>query len=142
MTLDTMAPNPVWNASDHLKTVTTLSKIDASFVFKIWCDDGCKDCRAQLPDFSAALSAANINPNCIEQYSVNRLPGGKKQGPLVEEYGISRIPTIILEQKIDATSSSLPFQEIARYVEFSDLSAADYLSEMLSEHLDSTTYSE
>ena len=69
MTLDTMAPNPVWNASDHLKTVTTLSKLDASFVFKIWCDDGCKDCRAQLPDFSAALSAANINPNCIEQYS-------------------------------------------------------------------------
>ena len=139
MTLDSMAPNPVWNASAHLETVTTLSKLDASFVFKIWCDDGCKDCRAQLPDFSAALSAANINPNCIEQYPVNRLPGGKKQGPLVEEYGISRIPTIILEQKVDDPSSPIPVQEIARYVEFAELPAADYISEVLSKHINSTT---
>lgn len=140
MTLDSMTPNPIWNASDHLETVTALSKLDSNFVFKIWCDDGCKDCRAQLPNFSAALSAANINPNCIEQYPVDRLPDGKKQGPLVDEYDISRIPTIILEEKIDTPTSST--REIARYVELAEIPAADYLSEALSKYLNSTALSE
>ena len=132
-----MVPNSIWNASDHTETINTLSKLDDTFKFKIWCDDGCKDCRAQMPDFAAALSAANIHSSCVEQYSVERLPTGKKKGPLVGEYGVTRIPTIIIERESKQNPIRAP-DEIARYVELEDIPAADYLSGILANYLSKT----
>lgn len=124
MELAVMEPNPAWDPGAHEETVATLRGLDEAYSFKIWCDDGCKDCRAQLPDFSAALAAAGIADQRIEVYPVERLPEGKKRGPRVSEYGIERIPTIVVEH--DST-------EVARFVEGEPVPAADYLATQLRE---------
>lgn len=125
MKLDVMEPNPAWDAGAHEETVTTLRSVGAEFTFKVWCDDGCKDCRAQMPDFGAAIKAAGIPDRRVEAYPVERLPEGKKRGPRVEEYGIERIPTIVVERH---------GTEIARFVEDEPVPAAVFLAEQVRKH--------
>lgn len=122
MTLDVMEPNPTWNRSAHEATIATLGGLDETVTFKVWCDDGCNDCRAQMPDFAAALDAAGIREDRIRVYAVERLSGGEKRGPKVDEYGIGRIPTVVVERG---------GEEVARYVEDAAVPAATYLAERL-----------
>ncbi len=44
-------------------TVDVLTRYADEFVSKIWGGDWCKDCRTQLPDFAAALDAAEVPRN-------------------------------------------------------------------------------
>lgn len=119
MTLETMTPAPSWDADEYAESVAVLADLGSEYVFRVWCDDGCKDCQAQLPDFAAALAAADIPPERVIQYAVERLPEGEKRGPQVEAYGITRIPTVVVER--DGV-------EIARFVEEADESIAAYLA--------------
>lgn len=117
MALETMAPNPVWDADAHEDTVSILRDHDV-VTYTIWGGDWCKDCRSQLPDFGAALDAAGVEDDRIEHVAVDR----DKQGPGVEEYDIEYIPTIVVERD---------GEEIARFVESEELPPAAYLAEQL-----------
>lgn len=119
MSLETMAPNPVWDADAHEDTVSILREHD-DVTYTIWGGDWCTDCRSQLPDFGAALDAAGVSDERIEHSAVDQ----DKQGPGVEEYGIEYIPTIVAERD---------GEEVARFVESEDVPAAVFLAEKLSE---------
>lgn len=106
MQLETMQPNPTWDPVAYRDAIDTLGS--AEYVFKVWGGDWCKDCRAQLPDFAAALDAAGVPENRIEHYPVEKEDDGSKTGPGVEEYGIELIPTVVVE---------LDGAEVARFVE-------------------------
>ncbi|WP_330630870.1 thioredoxin family protein [Halocatena halophila] len=118
MTLETMAPNPVWDDEAHESTVSVLAEND-EVTYTIWGGDWCKDCRSQLPDFSAALEAAGVEDDRITHVAVDR----EKNGPGVDEYDIEYIPTIVVERD---------GEEIARFVESESVPAATYLAEQLS----------
>jgi thiol-disulfide isomerase/thioredoxin len=120
MTLETMTPNPVWTASAYEDTVETLRKHD-DVVYKVWGGDWCKDCRAQLPDFAAALRAADVSEDRIEHFAVEK-EDGSKVGPGVEEYDIELIPTIVVERE---------GEELFRYVEDADVPPSVYVAEHL-----------
>jgi hypothetical protein len=122
MELSTMEPNPVWSAGAYEETVDTLAEWGQVVTFRVWGDDGCKDCRSQLPDFAAALAAADVPDEHVVQYEVERLPDGGKRGPQVEEYGIERIPTVVVERG---------GEEIARFVEAEPVPIAVFLAEQL-----------
>ncbi len=117
MPLETLEPNPAWVSDAYADTVDTLDAHD-DVVYKIWCGDWCKDCRAQLPDFGAALEAANIPDDRIVEHALDE----DKQGPGVEEYGIERIPTVVVERD---------GEEIARFVEDEGMPIAVYLADQL-----------
>ena len=125
MTLETMSPNPVWTADAYEETVETLRAHD-DVTYLVWGGDWCKDCRKQLPDFAAALDAAGVPPERIEQYHVER-EDGEKVGERVEEYGIEYIPTVVVERD---------GEEVFRYVEDADVppsvSVAQHLEEQTS----------
>ncbi len=118
MTLETMAPNPVWDDTAHESTVSVLAEHD-EVTYTIWGGDWCKDCRSQLPDFAAALAAAGVDDDRISNVAVDR----EKNGPGVDEYEIEYIPTIVVERD---------GEEIARFVESEPVPAATYLAEQLS----------
>ncbi|WP_121821513.1 thioredoxin family protein [Halostella salina] len=126
MSLETMEPTPTWDSDAHGDTVETLAAHD-DLTYRVWGGDWCKDCRAVLPDFAAALDAAGVPEDRIEQYPVER-EDGEKVGPKVEEYGIELIPTIIVERNGD---------EVARFVESADRPAAAVIADQLDE-LDAT----
>ena len=107
MTLETLAPAEDWSAADHREAVDTLASLGGADRILVWCDDGCKDCRALLPAFGAAVEAAGVEGRVVE-HAVERLPEGEKRGPKVEAYGISRIPTVVIVRYGN---------EIARYEE-------------------------
>jgi thiol-disulfide isomerase/thioredoxin len=118
--LATMEPNPAWDAASYDDAVETLAV--EGLTYRVWGGDWCKDCRAQLPDFGAALAAAAVPDDCIHHYPVEKLDDGSKEGPMVEEYGIERIPTVVVERD---------GEEVARYVEDADVPVAVYLAERL-----------
>ena len=126
MTLDTMEPTPTWDGDAYEDTVEVLAAHD-DLTYKVWGGDWCKDCRAVLPDFAAALSAAGVPEDRIEHYPVER-EDGEKVGPKVDEYGIELIPTIIVERD---------GEEVARFVEEADRPAAVLIAEQL-EDLEAT----
>ncbi|WP_256289774.1 thioredoxin family protein [Halobellus inordinatus] len=119
-TLETMQPNPAWNADAHEDAVEALAA-DA-LVFRVWGGDWCGDCRGQLPDFAAALDAAGVPEERVHHYPVEKEDDGSKTGPLVEEYGIELIPTVVVERD---------GEEVARYVENEAVPIAMYLAERL-----------
>jgi thioredoxin 1 len=125
MTLETMRPTPTWDASAHRETVETLSELSDGITVKVWGADWCGDCRSQLPEFAAALDAAGIPDERIEQYPVEKRDDGSKTGPRVEEYGIEYIPTVIVERE---------GEELARFVEEEPVPIAVYLADRLEEH--------
>ncbi len=116
MTLETMRPNPTWDAASYEDTVDTLATHRDDLTYRIWGGDWCKDCRALLPDLGAALEAAEIPADRIESIAVDT----DKQGPGVEAYEIEHIPTVVVEDD-DGT-------EIARFVEREPLPPAVYLA--------------
>ncbi|WP_248518302.1 TlpA family protein disulfide reductase [Salinarchaeum laminariae] len=124
MSLETMQPTPTWSADAHEETVDTLSAIADEITVKVWGGDWCKDCRAALPDFAAALEAAEVPEDAIEHYSVEKDDDGSKIGPKVEEYGIEYIPTIVIERE---------GEELVRFVEEEDVPAAIWLADRLRE---------
>ena len=116
MTLETMQPNPVWDASAHEETVEVLSGLDDATIH-VWGADWCGDCRSALPNFAAALEAAGLSDS-LELHEVNR----EKQGELVDEYDVAYIPTVVVER--DGT-------ELARFVESEAVPVAVYLADEL-----------
>ncbi|PGF14752.1 thioredoxin family protein [Natrinema sp. CBA1119] len=117
MSLETMRPNPTWDAASYEEAVETLEAHNDELVYKIWGGDWCKDCRALLPDFGAALEAAAVPEERIEEFSLDK----DKQGPGVDEYDIEYIPTIVVENDDG--------EEITRFVEEEDVTPAVWLAE-------------
>lgn len=122
MSLETMSPNPVWDADSYPDAVETLRRRREEIVVKVWGADWCGDCRAALPDFAAALDAAGIEEEQIEQYVIEKESDGSKTGPKVDEYGIERMPTIVIERD---------GKEVARFVESEPEPAVVYLAKQL-----------
>ncbi len=122
MELETMRPNPVWDAESYGDAVDLLAAVADDVVVKVWGGDWCKDCRSQLPDFGAALDAAGVD--AVEHYPVEKADDGSKVGPKVEEYGIELIPTVVIE---DADTG----EELARFVEEADVPIAVHLARRL-----------
>lgn len=122
MTLETMQPNPVWDANSYEDAVATLGSKE--YAFKIWGGDWCKDCRAQLPDFGAALDAADVPDERIEHNPVEKDDDGSKVGPGVNSYGVEFIPTVVVE---------FEGEEVARFVEEADAPIAVALAQELDE---------
>ena len=122
MALETLEPNPVWTADAHAETVDTLSAYSDDLIYRVWGGDWCKDCRAQLPDFGAALAAAEIPDDRIEHYELDQ----DKQGPGVEEFGIEYIPTVVVEKDSE---------ELVRFVEDEPVPIAVYLADRLRDEL-------
>jgi thiol-disulfide isomerase/thioredoxin len=126
--LTTMEPDPVWDADSYEETVETLRDLGDDVVFKVWGGDWCKDCRAQLPAFGAALEAADVPEDRIEHYPTEKEDDGSKTGPGVEEYGIEYIPTVVVE---DVETG----EELARFVEEAEVPIAVALADELEGHV-------
>jgi thiol-disulfide isomerase/thioredoxin len=122
MPLETMEPNPVWVADAYGDTVDVLEHYGSELTFKVWGGDWCKDCRSQLPDFGAALDAADIPTENVIHHELDQ----DKQGPGVEEYDIQYIPTVVVEHD---------GREIARFVEEEAVPIAVYLADRIEEVL-------
>ncbi|KTG30776.1 thioredoxin family protein [Haloferax profundi] len=120
-TLETMQPNPAWDADSYADAVEALGADD--YTFKVWGGDWCGDCRRQLPDFAAALDAAGVDDGRIEHYPVEKADDGSKVGPRVDEYDIELIPTVVVEKD---------GEEVARFVEEESVPIAVFLADRLS----------
>ena len=123
MSLETMQPNPTWDAASYEAAVDTLTAHNDELVYKVWGGDWCKDCRKLLPDLGAALQAAGVPDDRIEEIALDQ----DKQGPGVEAYDIEYIPTVVVE-----TDDS---EEVVRFVESEDLPPAIWLAEQLDDAL-------
>ncbi|MBX0296509.1 thioredoxin [Haloarcula nitratireducens] len=123
-TLETLKPNPVWVEDAYDDTVDALRKRKDELEYHIWGGDWCIDCRAQLPDFGAALEAAGIPEERVHQYPVGREDDGSKLWPKVEAYKIELIPTVIVERDDE---------EVARFVEEEPIPIAVHLVDQLEE---------
>jgi len=122
MPLETMEPNPVWDAESYPDAIDTLERLEDELKITVWGADWCGDCRTVLPDFAAALDAAGITDERITQYAVEKAEDGSKRGPQVEEYGVEYIPTIVIER--DGV-------EVARFVESEPEPAVVFLTKQL-----------
>ncbi|MFB6227151.1 MAG: thioredoxin [Halobacteriales archaeon] len=125
MRLETMEPDQVWDPAAHEEAVETLAVWAGETNFKVWGGDWCGDCREQLPQFGAALEAAGVPDDRIEHYPVEKRADGSKTGPRVEEYGVTLIPTVVVE---------VEGEELARFVEEEPVPIAEYLAERLRDH--------
>ncbi len=126
MTLETMEPNPVWVADAYANTVDTLGNYRHELTYKVWGGDWCKDCRAQLPDFGAALDAANVPDGRVEHLPVDQ----DKEGEGTDEYGIEYIPTVVVERN---------GEEVTRFVEDEGVPIAVYLADQIEDELGPAT---
>lgn len=122
MALETLEPNPVWVADAYADTVDILAEYSDDVVYKVWGGDWCSDCRSQLPDFAAALEAAKVPDDRVEEYELDT----DKQGRLVDEYDIERIPTVVVERD---------GEELCRFVEDEGMQIAVFLGQRLTEEL-------
>ncbi|MFC7142655.1 TlpA family protein disulfide reductase [Halosimplex aquaticum] len=122
MSLETMEPNPVWTEEAYADTVDVLAALRDEVTYKVWGGDWCIDCRSQLPDFGAALDAAGVPDDRIEEYAVEKEDDGSKTGPKVEEYDVEYIPTVVVERD---------GEEVARFVEEEAVPIAVYLGREL-----------
>lgn len=113
MTLEEFGPAPDWNADEHGDEVAALATPGLSF--KVWGGSWCGDCRRLLPPFAAALEAAGVPPERVDEYLVD----DEKAGDLVEEYEVRFIPTVVVERD---------GEEIARFVEDEGMPIATYLA--------------
>mgnify|MGYP000123806481 CR=1 FL=1 len=114
MSLETMQPADSWSGSDEVRE--RLGREGLTYL--VWGADWCGDCQGQLPAFAAALDAAGVPADRIEQFPVD----DDKQGEGVDEYGIEFIPTVVVERE---------GEEIARFVEEEPVPIADYLAEAI-----------
>ncbi|WP_135825752.1 thioredoxin family protein [Halorussus ruber] len=116
--MEAAQPNPTWDAEAHSQVVDALEASVGGVSYEIWGADWCKDCRSALPDFFAALEAAGVPDDDVGIHEVDR----NKDGEGVEEYDVTLIPTIVVEQD---------GEEIARFEESEDTPAAQYLADRL-----------
>ncbi|WP_435332934.1 TlpA family protein disulfide reductase [Haloarchaeobius sp. TZWWS8] len=126
MELETMRPNPAWDGAAYEETVEVWAALADQIVVKVWGGDWCKDCRSQLPDFGAALAAAEVPEDRIEHYPVER-EDGEKVGPGVDAYDIELIPTVVVEDEDGV--------EMARFVEEEDRPIAVWLADELEQYV-------
>ncbi|MFB6217931.1 MAG: TlpA family protein disulfide reductase, partial [Halobacteriaceae archaeon] len=112
--LETMEPTPTFDETAFADTVAAFEAIADDIVVRVWGGDWCKDCRAVLPDFAAALDAAGVSDDRVLTYPTEKRDDGSKAGPLVEEYGIEYIPTIVVERGSPGDAAG---EELARFVE-------------------------
>lgn len=117
-----MEPNPVWTEEAYADSVDVLAALRGEVRYKVWGGDWCIDCRSQLPDFGAALAAAGVPDDAVDHYPVEKADDGSKTGPMVEEYGIELIPTVVVERD---------GEEVARFVEEEPVPVAVYLAREL-----------
>ncbi len=129
MRLETMRPNPTWDAASYEDTVDVFAAHRDELVYRVWGGDWCKDCRALLPDFAAALEAADVPDERVEEIPVDH----DKQGPKVEAYDVEYIPTVVVEHAPDDPDEG---EEIARFVESERLPPAIYLAEQIEDALE------
>jgi thiol-disulfide isomerase/thioredoxin len=120
--LETMRPNPVWTADAYEEAVGTWRDHADAVTVRVWGGDWCVDCRSQLPDFGAGLEAADVPEESVHHHPVEKAADGSKTGPLVETYGIERIPTVVVEHD---------GEELARFVESADRPIVVSLAEAL-----------
>ncbi|WP_251343891.1 thioredoxin family protein [Haloplanus halophilus] len=116
MSMETMQPTAEWDGDADVREALGRDGL----TYKVWGADWCGDCREQLPAFAAALDAAGVPADRIEQYPVD----DDKRGEGVDEYGVEFIPTVVVER--DGA-------EIARFVEEEPVSIAEYLADRLAE---------
>jgi len=126
MSLETMEPNPVWVEDAYADTVDVFEAYGDELTFRVWGGDWCKDCRAQLPDFGAALDAGNVPVENIVHYELDQ----DKEGQGVDEYDIEFIPTVVVEHG---------GEEIARFVEEEAVPIAVYLADEIEAELGTVT---
>jgi len=81
MSLETMDPNPVWDADAYPEAVSTFERLRDDLAVSVWGADWCGDCRAVLPDFAAALDAVDIPDEQVEVVAVEKSEDGTKTGP-------------------------------------------------------------
>lgn len=117
--LETMRPATDWDPATHERAVETFA--DETLHFRVWGGDWCPDCRERLPPFAAALAAAGVGEDRLTVYPVERVDG-EKQGPGMSEFGVDRIPTVIVERD---------GEELARFVEESAMPISEYLCRRL-----------
>lgn len=119
-TLETMTPA---DADVDLADDVVAALGADGLTFKVWGGDWCPDCTGQLPQFATALAAAGVSADRIEQFPVEKVDG-EKQGPGMDEYGVTHIPTVIVFDDGD---------EVARFVESADTDIATYLAQELTD---------
>ena len=124
MELETLRPNPAWDADSYDDAVAAFEAVADDVVVTVWGGDWCVDCRSQLPDFGAAMEAAGVE--AVEHHPVEKADDGSKVGPGVEAYDVELIPTVVVE---DADSGV----ERARFVEDADAPIVVHLAEQLAE---------
>jgi len=122
MTLETLSPGDADVGGIDQAVIDALAADD--YRFKVWGGDWCGDCKRQLPPFAAALDAAGVPDDRIEDFSVTKGPDGK-EGPQVDAYGIDRIPTVVVETPDG--------EEIARFVEEAEGSIAEEVARQLAD---------
>ncbi|EMA63868.1 TlpA family protein disulfide reductase [Halorubrum lipolyticum] len=128
MTLETLDPDftdgdaPDSPDADEFDPAVLDALSAADYRFKVWGGDWCGDCQRQLPTFGAALDAAGVPDDRIEDFPVTKGPNGK-EGEGVEAYGIELIPTVVVE--------TAEGEEVARFVEEADVSIAEFLAREL-----------
>jgi len=117
-----MRPNPAWDPAAYEDAVETFERLAGEIEVRVWGGDWCKDCRAQLPDFGAALDAAGVPDERVHNYPVEKRDDGSKVGELVQEYDIEYIPTVVVERDDE---------ELARFVEEEPEPIVVHLAEQL-----------
>jgi len=116
--METTEPSQTWDAAAHSEVVDAVEAGVGEVTYRVWGADWCGDCRAVLPDFFAALEAAGVPDDAIVVHEVDE----NKDGEAVEEYGVTLIPTIVVERD---------GEELARFEESEDRPAAEYVADRL-----------
>jgi thioredoxin 1 len=118
--LSTMEPDPAWDAASYETEVDALGR--EGLTFRVWGGDWCPDCRQQLPQFAAALDAAEVPAERIHVHAVNR-EDGEKVGEGLDEFDIDLIPTVIVEDENG--------EELGRFVESETKPIAAYVADVI-----------
>lgn len=118
--MQAMEPNPAFDPESYPEVIEAFDDLGPDARVLVWGADWCPDTRQELPDFAALVAATDLDPDQVVSYEVDR----DKNGPGVSDYGIERIPTIVVERD---------GEELARFVEREPVPAAIFLAEQLEE---------